>query len=160
MALNKSKIKEDLEQYAQTRQKIEKLESQRNKALDPLIKEHNEKTAPIIAKYDEKTAPLQDKLKTFEKNILDALKANVDAEGNPKEILIETETAKASVVKSQGSRVVDVEKFFAAVKEKNQAFWNCLNVLIGKAETLIGKDKIDAISEKKTSFSLTVSLKK
>lgn len=160
MALNKAKVKDDLKQYALLQGKIGKLESQRNKALDPLIRAHNEQTAPIIEKYDQKLSPLREKLAVAEKSIKDALNSNVDSEGKPKVCLIEIDNAFAQVEKQESSRVIDAEKFFAAVKAKNQQFWASINVVIKHAEKLLGKEKIDEISNKKTTYNLTVSLKK
>ena len=137
-----------------------KTELSRNKELDPLIREHNAKIAPIVETYDAKLTPLRSQSTDLEKEIDALLKANVDGEGDPVPVHIATEMAGAELTKTEGARVVSVLKFFDSVKTRTAAFWECLKVEVGKADKLLGKDKVDQISEKSTSFKVKISLKK
>ncbi len=160
MPLNQKVLKEKLDAYAAVEGKILKLSARRNKELDPLITEHNERIKPILEKYTDSISPLNAQSAELKSEIERMLRANTDADGNPKTITVAAEKATVQVTKSEGSRVVDVQKFFAAVKDKSALFWQSLTVVIKHAEKLLGKEKIDTISEKKTTYSVAIALKK
>lgn len=158
--VNQKIIKEKLEAWTVLQVKIGKVVSKRDKQLEPLIKEHNEKTKPILEEFDSKVAPFRTQAAEIEKEISALLTANIDESGNPIPIIIAGESATVTVTKSEGARIVSVQKFFDLVKTKTSAFWDCLSVGVAKADKLIGKDKVDEISEKRTTFPITFSLKK
>ena len=160
MSLNQKQLKEKLDEWAGVQAKIEKFAGQKNKKLDPFLKEHQEKIAPILDDYNAKVQPLSAKQTQLESEINAMLKANADSEGNPKTLTVASEKAQVTVSKSEGSRVVSVQKFFESVKEKNSQFWASLTVVIKNAEKVLSKEKIDEISTKKTTFPIAISLKK
>ena len=160
MAVNQKLVKEKLDEWATVQTKLNKAATAKNKKLDPFIKEHNERIEPILSEYNERVAPLNAKAVQLKAEISQMLKANTDKDGNPKTISIGSDAATVTISKSEGSRVVSVQKFFDAVKEKNQMFWSSLTVVIKHAEKLLGKEKIDEISEKKTTFPVVISLNK
>lgn len=160
MPINQKLVKEKLAEWAILRKKLDKAAAQRNKELDPFIREHNEKIAPIIEKYDKKYNPLVDKSNALAKEISDLLMANTDKDGQPKQVLIETAEASAQLTQKDGARTIDVQKFFNFVKNKTASFWDCLTVQVGKADKLIGKTEVDKLSDKKTTYSVNLSLKK
>lgn len=160
MALNQKLVKEKLDEWAKLRTKLDKAAAQKNKELEPFIREHNERVAPIIEKYDAKFNPLVDKTNALAKEIEAILLGNTDKEGNPKPLSLNSVLATASVSKTEGARTIAVQKFFAFVKNKTGAFWDCITVQIGKADKLIGKSEVDKISDKKKTYSVHISLKK
>lgn len=160
MSLNQKLLKEKLDEFAGVEAKILKLTARRNKELDPFIEEHNEKIKPIVERYGATVSPLNAKSAELKKEIEAMLRANTDADGNPKLVTVKSDKATVQVSVSEGARVVDVQKFFALVKDKSGLFWQSLNVVIKHAEKLVGKEKIDEISEKKTTYSMAISLKK
>lgn len=160
MALKQSELKEKLDEWAKNQAKAAKLSAKRNAELEPHIAEHNERVKPIIEKYDAQAAPLIEKNSALLKEIEKSLLANTDKDGNPKLLTVTADTATAQVSKSDGARVVSVQKFFDAVKDKTSSFWECLSVGVKKAEGLIGKEKVDEMSDKKTTYSVSLSLNK
>ena len=158
--VNQKIIKEKLDAWGVLQAKIGKVVSKRDKQLTPLIAEHNEKTKPILEEFDLKVAPFRAQAAEIEKEISAILTANIDEHGKPIPVIIASETASVTVTKSEGARIVSVQKFFDLVKTKTSAFWDCLSVGVAKADKLIGKDKVDEISDKRTSYPVTFSLKK
>ncbi|MBX7170165.1 MAG: hypothetical protein K1X72_04355 [Pyrinomonadaceae bacterium] len=153
-------IKEKIEEWAALQTKIGKFASKRDKQLTPLIAEHNEKTKPILEEFDSKVAPFLSQAEAIEKEISAILTANIDDSGKPIPVIISSETATVTLTKSDGARIVSVQKFFDLVKTKTSAFWDCLSVGVAKADKLLGKDKIDEISEKRTTYPVTFKLNK
>lgn len=158
--VNKKAVEEKLEAWAKLQAKIKKADAERNNELEPFIREHQEKTAPILAKHSGKVTPLQAKAAELETEIAALISADRDGDGNPKPVVVTSGKASAAVVKKEGARVIDVQKFFDFVKDKNAAFWACFNVLIKNAVKIIGEDKVDELSSKKTSFDVSISLNK
>lgn len=160
MAVNQKSVKEKLDQWAVLQEKICKSNVKRNRELDPHLRAHQEAIAPIVEKYDQAVAPFVVESNALEKEIESLLFANVDSGGKPKTMTVQGATATAQVSKHEGARVVDVQKFFEAVKVKTESFWNSLKVVIKDAEQLVGKTKIDEISEKRTWYAVAIELKK
>jgi hypothetical protein len=158
--VNQKIIKEKLEAWTVLQGKMGKVVSKRDKQLEPLMREHNEKTKPIIEEFDLKVAPFRAQAEEIEKEISAILTANIDDKGKPIPIIIDGKSATVTVTKSEGARVVRVREFFDLVNTKTSAFWDCLSVGVAKADKLIGKDKVDSISDNRTSYPVTFSLKK
>lgn len=151
--LTQAEIKAKADEWAAYDAKITKAEQAKNEALDPFIVRFNEDTKAIHAKHGPKIQQLRDAKALIEAEVMDWL----STQGKP--ITLAGEKAVATVEVKVGSRVIDVEKFFAAVKEKNTAFWACVSVVIAKAEKLIGAAKVDEISTKKTGLVPSLKLK-
>lgn len=160
MSLNQKLLKEKLDAWAKNEEKLSKLTAKRNRELDPFIEEHSERVKPILDKYSDSFLSLNAASADFRKEIEAMLKANTDADGNPKILTVTAENATAQISRCDGSRVVDVQQFFALVKNKSSSFWNSLTVIIKHAEKLVGKEKLDEISKKKTTYSVAIALKK
>lgn len=157
--VKEKEVKVKLEQWADLQEKIGKAEIVRNKKLDPLQREFHEKTKPILEACELKTQGWKQQSNLLESEIKALVEADRDADGNPKPITISTDTATAVVEKKVGARVVNVKKYFDFVKVKTDAFWKSLKVTIKDAEPIVGKNKIDDLSDKKTEFITAIRLK-
>jgi len=158
--VNQKQVKEKLDAWAELQAKIGKLENARNKKLDPFLREFNEQTKPFQVDFEKKAKPFREKAAALAKEINVLLEADRDADGNPKPILISTEFATASIERKDGSRVINAQKFFNFVKDKNQKFWNCFTVLIKEAKTVISEKEIDDLSTKTPSFPFSIKVTK
>jgi putative NADH-flavin reductase len=148
-----------LDEWAAAQSKINKLQTKCNKEMDPFVREHNERVAPIVEAFESKAQPLRQKSDEIEQAIITALMSNLDKDKNPKLVTINGAGAVAVVERKEGSRVVDVEKYFNFVKVKTKAFWDSLKVTLKNAEPLVGKDQIDKIATKPVSFQAVVKAK-
>lgn len=157
--VKEKEVKTKLDEWAKLQEKISQAENVRNKKLAPLVAKHNEETKPFIEACDAKTQPWVQKCTTLEAEIKALIEADRDADGNPKPITISTELATATVEKKVGSRIVNVKKYFDFVKVKTEEFWKSLKVTIKDAEPIVGKNKIDDLSDKKTDFVTAIRLK-
>lgn len=158
MALNQKTVKEKLDVWARLQERIGKAHAKRNRELDPHLRTHQDAIAPIVAKYDLLLDPLLRESTALHKEIETLLLANTSADGKPKVAAVAGDAATAQLMVSEGARIVDVQKFFATVKTKGESFWNSLKVVIKDAEKLVGKEKIDEISEKKSAYSVAIAL--
>jgi hypothetical protein len=151
--------KEKLAEYEVIQSRIEYFQTRCNKEMASHVVAHNEAIKPILEKYEPKIEPLRIRAGEIEKEICGALKANLDADGNPKLLTIDGETHTVSLSKKEGSRVVDVEKFFSFVKVKTAAFWKSLKVNLKDAEPLVGKSEIDKIATKPVTYVAAITKK-
>lgn len=147
-----TEIKTKADEWARKGEEIEKASAARDKALEPYIAGYNDAIAPVLAKYEPKIDRLTRERNEIEAEVIGWLN------GVGKPLALTGELAVATVESKIGSRAIDVEKFFAAVKDKNAAFWACFSVLVAKAEKLLGAAKVDEISTKPTK--LVASLKR
>lgn len=153
--LSKQAIKQKADEWADKKAAIEKAETARQAAIDPIITRHNEELKPVLAKHDRKIEQLQSQADEIESEVLAWLELQkVDT-------TISGEKAVASSITETkiGPRVIDVQKFITAAKNKGEAMWECISVAVAKAEKLIGKKEIDAISTKQETTGVVNSLK-
>ncbi len=158
--VKQKEVKEKLEEWVKLQEQISTYERNRNKKLLPFQVKYNEDTKPILEQCERKANPLREKAADIQKEISVLLFADRDAEGNPKPITVLSENATASVERKEGSRTIDAQKFFNFVKDKTPKFWECVTILIGKAKDVISENEIDDLSTKKTTFDVSISLKK
>lgn len=150
--LTQAQIKSKLDDWAKADSKIQKATETMNAALEPLERKHALAVLPVLGEHTPKIQKLQDQKAAIEAELIDWLRSQ------NKPLTIEGDLAVAANETKVGSRVIDVQKFFDAVKEKNADFWSCVSVAIAKAEKLIGKNKVDDLSTKSTT--LVPSIKK
>lgn len=157
--VNQTAVKEKLEEWAEVQAKISRADIAKNKKMSPLIEAHNQEIKPIVEAYDKKVQPLRERSAEIEKAIKALIESDRDADGNPKPVMISSESATATVEKKEGSRVVNVQKYFNSVKVKTAEFWKSLKVTIKDAEPIVGKNKIDDLSDKTPTFVSSIRLK-
>jgi hypothetical protein len=153
--LSKSAIKQKADEWADKKAAIDKAESARAAAIDPIITRHDEELKPVLTKHDKKIEQLQAQADEIENEIFAWLELQeVDT-------TISGEKAVASSITETtiGQRIIDVQKFIKAAKSKGEAMWDCISVAVAKAEKLIGKKEIDAISTKKETTGVVNSLR-
>ena len=158
--VNQKQVKEYLEEWAKVQAKITKEENTRNKKLHPFQVQYTEDTKHILEDFDKKTSPLREKSAEIFAGIKVLLESDRDADGNPKQNIIISENALVKVERKDGSRIINARKFFDFVKDKNDKFWNCFTVLIKEAKNVVSEKEIDDLSTKKTTFDVSISLKK
>ena len=151
--LTQGEIKGLADKWAEVNAKIAKAETAKNAEIDPFLVRFNEDTEPIRVKHDKKINSLREQADEIEGQVLGWLN------GVGKPIALAGEKAVAAVEAKIGNRVINVQKFFDSVKDKNVAFWECVSVAIAKAEKLVGKDKVDAVSSKESKLVATLKLK-
>ena len=155
----KKHIKVDLEKWAKLKKRIANLKKKRDRELAPFIEEHNEAIKSTLAEFEKKHAPVLKKLAAAENDILKALKADVDKDGNPKVVTIESDAASVAVTKNEGNRLVDSKKFFEFVKVKNEAFWKSVKIILKDAKDVVSEKEIDKLSKKPVTYKAEVKLK-
>ena len=155
----KKHVKDKLEQWTKVQKQIAKAEKKANTRINPIIERHNEEMKPFLEEREHKVAPLKATAAELEKEITAMITVDRDTDGNPKPIMIDSVNAIATVEKKEGTRVVDVQKYFEAVKTKGVDFWKSLKVTIKAAEPIVGKNKIDYLSDKKVTYPTTIKLK-
>lgn len=153
--LSQSAIKQRADEWAAKLDAIRKSEAAREKALAPVIERHNEEMKPLVAPYDRKIEKLQAEADAIEGEVLEWL------DRQDEDITLAGKNAvAASLTETKiGSRVIDVQKFISAAKSKGEAMWDCVSIAIAKAEKLVGKKELDAISTKKETVVTTNSLR-
>lgn len=156
---NQKLIKEKLDEWAEYQAKIQKAETDKNNKLAPFVEVHNEKVKPILDAFDAKTSAWREKSAALQSEVIAMVENDRDAEGNPKPILISAEKAIVSIEKKEGSRIVDPQKYFEFVKERNAAFWESVKIVLKHAEKIVGKTKADELSDKPVSYVSAVKLK-
>lgn len=151
--LTQAEVKAKADEWAGLQMKMRKAESAKIIELQPHLDKYDKVTAPIIELHDAKIGKLYEKATSIETEVLGWLN------GVGKPVVLSGELAVAAVETQVGARVINVEKFFDLVKEKNAAFWGCVSVAIKKAEELIGKEKVDEISGKGSKLEASLRLK-
>lgn len=142
-----------LDDWGKSQQKIKKLTEQKIEELLPFQKEFEEKTKGIQMRYERKLAQEENRSAELEKTITEWLKAN----NTP--IVVEGELAIASNELQKGRRVIDVKAFMAIAADKGDAVYECLNVGIDKAEKLLGKIEVDRIATAESKIVQRIKLK-
>ena len=154
-ALSQKAVKELCEEWSELQVSITKAEEAKQRAIDPIITRHNEELKPVLSKHDPKIEGLITRSDEVRTQIRDWML------GQKKELSFTGDDWQASVKQgiSLGARVVNVKKFLALAKLKGDAIYECVTVILKKAEPLIGKKMLDEISQRSesptTEFTLT-----
>lgn len=141
--LSKADIKSKLAEWESLSKKIAKAQETMETEMVPAVRRFAVATKPIREHWDPKIAKLTEQRAAVQKEVTDWLKSQ------KKDVAVETDTAIAERTTGLGPRVIDIKKFFEAAKSKSEsAIHECINVLIDKAEKLLGKKEVDAISDR------------
>ena len=157
MAFKLKQVKENLVQLSNVRASEARLQKQ----FDNSIAAHEEKylqaIKPLQDKFEPKLSKARAEIAALEKAISEQLLSNQDRDGEPKlrEVTAGGLTAEVTV---SSRRMVKAHDFFKLVpsNQRDFKFYNCLSVLIGKAEKLLG-DRISEIAELKNSWKVKIS---
>lgn len=148
-------IRAKADEWAAIRGKIRAAEAAKDEALAPLVEKHAKEMAAASKKHDGPIAKLQESADAIEQEIKGWLMTR-DA---PMRIESEKAVAEFRISSKLGPRVISVKQFLEAAKSKGEAMYECINVLVAKAEELLGKKEVDAISVRPESKSIEATLK-
>lgn len=150
--LNTEQIRELADEWGRLELQIVKKAEGLEAALQPVLEQHQAEIDAVAKKYrcDKQRARQAE----IESEVQAALKGRKDTviEGEVAEAIRRTETRV-------GPRVIDFTKFWRAAKEYGEAAVDCINVQVARAEQLLGKKKVDAISTKKESVETVYELR-
>ena len=155
-ALSQKAVKELCDEWSELQVSITKAEEAKQRAMAPLVEKHNEELKPILAKHDPKIEKMISRSGEVRTQIRDWML------GQKKELSFTGDDWQASVKHgiSLGARVVDVKKFIALAKQKGDAIYECVTVILKKAEPLIGKKTLDEISERPSTPTTEFTLQR
>lgn len=151
--LTQIQVKAKADEWASIDAKIRRAQAAKEADLEEVLRRHKDEIDPICEKHDPKIKALYEKKFAIEKEVLDWLNTHGQA------ITLAGEKAVAANETKIGNRVISPKRFFEEVKERTEAFWGCMTVGIAKAEELLGKAKIDALSEKPKKIVPSLTLK-
>ncbi len=153
----KTLIEEKLSELNQLQNKIARMEVNRDRELAPHKELYAANTAVISAKYDGKISQGNQQIGKIAGEIESLLLQKRDKKNQPTLRIVTSESLTAAAVITEGARTADPKKLFEAAKDKGAAIWECFKVLLPKAESLIGKEAVDKISEKKTTWTVQIT---
>jgi hypothetical protein len=151
--LSQADIRAKADEWVSLGNKIEKAQAARDADLKPHQDKYQKACEDVYAVHDPKIEKLQAKRDAIERDVIDWL------ESQGKTISIETDKAVASNQLKVGARVIDPHRFFEKAKDKGVAAWDCVTVMIAKAEKLLGKTAVDEISTKDSKLVASLKLK-
>lgn len=157
MASQKQSVRDALCELEGLYKSREKIEAKRAKEVAPHQSAFDEATREILSKYTEQVSPVNVRIVALEKEVAAQMLAKLDASGNLKLNKVESEKLIAEAMFTQ-SREVSPETFVNTARGK-AGFWDCVSVLIGKAETLLGKSELDKITKLKRKYSVSIRAK-
>lgn len=158
--MNKKQIAELGQEWADLETERRAKEAVKSQELKPLTDRYDRACAPVIEKFATELSPIttrqKELLETIQKNLL----AGVSPDGSIKIPLVEGDHFTAEVLKST-TRSVSPFRFIEATPKakRTSAFWECIGVLIGKADKFMGKDEVDAIADKDTKHRVELKFK-
>ncbi|MEO8649178.1 MAG: hypothetical protein ABI539_08435 [Acidobacteriota bacterium] len=153
--LSQSAIKARADEWALVKSKIQTAQTAKDAALAPIVERHEDEMRIASAKHDRKIETLQAEADALETEVLGWLNTQAG------DVMVSGERAVAEKKTETkiGQRIVDVKKFLETAKSKGEAMWDCVSVAVAKAEKLIGKSELDAISTKKETVSTSTTLR-
>lgn len=155
-ALSQKAIKELCTEWSALQPTIARAEEAKHREMEPIVRRHNEELKPVLAKHDpkiEKLVTRSDEIRTQIREWMLAQKKDVSFDGDDW-------VAGIHHGSSLGARIVDVKKFLALAKRHGDAIYECVTVILKKAEPLIGKKKLDEISERPTTPTVDFTLQR
>lgn len=157
MASQKNNVKDALNELEGLYKSREKIAAKRAREIAPHQAKFDEATVDIFAKYDDQAAPVNTRIAALEKEVSAQMLAKLDDDGSPKLNKVESENLIAETAFSQ-TRDINPEVFINAAKSK-AGFWDCISVLVGKAEKLLGKTELDKIAQSKRTWRVGIRAK-
>lgn len=153
--LSQKAVRERADEWAVLLRKIRTAEAARDAALAPIIERHADELAPVLNKHDAKI----EKLQAHADEIYREVKEWLEARGEPVRLEGERAVAEFRIATKLGPRVVDVKRFLDAARPKGEAMFDCISILVAKAEAVLGKRDLDAISHRPETKVIEAGLK-
>lgn len=158
---NKTQIAAKLEEWAKNERKRLRIEADRDLAIEPHTNRFQKAVGPINEEADAKAAPFIEKNKHLAAEIASAMESGIDREtGKVALPQVDIDKAVVRVDVSDGNRVIDPEEFFkfTVPANRNDKFWACVTIPIGKATKFLGA-AIDRLADKPKKFEVKIALK-
>jgi hypothetical protein len=148
-----------LKEWAKLRAKKERIEADRDQAIEPLRARFERRCAPILEKARLKLDPIEPDLISLQEEITALMLRGIAEDGELKLTRVATATAVAEVV-THAQREINPKSFFESIppSQRGQAFWSCLKVLIGNAEKFLG-DRLKDLAHAKETHRVTITAK-
>ena len=161
MTAKAKQIEEKLKEWEKLRAKANRINKEADGQLQDLIVTFETKAEPINAERDRKLGTVLADLQKLEQEISDGMLAEVKRDGTIGIPQIETLRALAQVTLDK-KREINAAAFLRAVppgRRQEPAFFECLNVQIGKAEKFLDKPTMDRLTKLKLTPAVAVTLK-
>lgn len=154
-------LKQKLEDWQKLKLKANRINAEADGQLEDLIVTFETKAEPINAERDRKLGPVLADLHKLEAEIGETMLAEVKRDGTIGIPQIEAPRALAQVTLDK-KREINTAAFLRAVppaRRQEPAFFECLNVQIGKAEKFLDKPTMDRLTKLKLTPAVAVTLK-
>jgi hypothetical protein len=144
-----------LKRWSSLRGKKERIEAERDQAIQPIRARFEQRCAPILDKAQVKLDPLLQEISDLQRQIEQKMLEGFNEDGL-KVRRIDAATCFVEVV-TKSQREIDPKEFFEAIPqfERGQAFWACLKILIGNAEKFLG-NRINELAHARQSHSVSI----
>jgi hypothetical protein len=161
---SKIAIELSLTEWLSLKMKAMKISAQCAADTQPFKETFEKKCKPFVEEANQKLQPINERLALLSSEIEKEFRKGVDEDAGSvalAQVLIGKGnlSAIAEILKEDGDRVIDAQKFFEVVKQvdRTPSFWACLKVQIGKAEKFLG-DKINELAKKPKVFRFKISI--
>lgn len=161
---SKTAIELSLTEWLSLKIKAMKIATECATNTEPFKQTFEKKCKPFVEIANQKLQPINERLALLSAEIEKEFRKGVDEDAGSialAQVLVGKGnlSAIAEILKEDGDRVIDAQKFFDAVKamERTPGFWACLKVQIGKAEKFLG-DKINELAKKPKVFRFKISI--
>lgn len=146
-----------LTKWASLRRKKARIEAEQAKELTPTRERFERESAPILAKYAPKLTSVEEELRHVEEAIRKAVLGATEKSGAHKFPRVATDAAEVSIA-TRAEREVNPHEFFKlfTLPQRDNNFWACFKVLVGKAVKLVGEERLAQVSHPKQTHSVTI----
>jgi hypothetical protein len=158
--MNKTHLSTQLDVWANKTKRVNRINADADRALEPHLQAYDKKAEPIIAERDQKLAPLLAEIALIEKEIGPKLLAEITVEGAAPAPL-ETKLAVCQVTVDR-KREIGVAEFIRAVPPRlrlDPNYNGCFSVLVGKVDKFLDAQSVARIVRPKLTPSVVFTLK-
>jgi hypothetical protein len=152
-----AEIQEYADVWGKLQLQIDKAESAKDSAIEPLTESYNEQVEQVSRQFDTKIAKLKERQQSVEEVVIPWLARKK----KDTEVAGEIAVAERLTTSKVWPRVINFLKFMRTIKARGvmDAGIACITIQIGKAEELLGKQTVDAMSHKPTTNETTIQLR-
>jgi len=158
--MSKQQIIKSLEDWARKKRRVDNINADADRKLQPLLDAYERKAEPVNADRDAKIQPLIAEMERLELEIRTALLSQVTADGTaPAPIEIDSAIAQVTVDRK---REIDAATFMRAVPPRlrqDPGYIGCLSVLVGKAEKFLDRITLARVVKPKLTPSVAITLR-
>ncbi|HEX8500776.1 MAG TPA: hypothetical protein VF659_09305 [Pyrinomonadaceae bacterium] len=153
----KAGITAALTRWASLRRKRARIEAAQAKELIPLRDAFERQSAPVLAKYAPQLSAADGDIRQLEDAIRAAVLGATDKNGAHRFTRVASDSAVAELSTSS-RRELDPRLFYDLFSpaQRDGCFWGCFNVLVGKAEKLLGAARLDEHATTRLTHGVTI----